>query len=116
MVNRGMVKKFSSLTKKKIKLDGPDGFQRYWHGKDLTPEMFSTCYSDEGSIIVWAAFSYRRTMPFQVVQDRQTAAGYVRMLPRSTLVTESFRLCGDGWHFQKNNAAIHNARQILTFL
>ena len=75
-----MVKIFVLCEKKEINLDGSDGFQRYWHGQDLTPEMFSTRHSDGGSIMAWGAFSYRGTMQLQVVQGRQTAAGQVRML------------------------------------
>ena len=78
---------------KKFNLDGPDGFQRYWHG--LTPEMFSARHSGRGLIIVWGAFFYRGTMQFQMVHGRQTAAGYVRMLEILALVTEGPRLCSD---------------------
>ena len=85
---------------KNFNLDGPDGFQRYRHGKDFTPKMFSTRHIGGGSIMVWGAFSYRGTMQLQVMQGRQIAASYVRMLQRSALVTEGPRLCGDEWRFQ----------------
>ena len=38
------------------------------------------------------------------------------MLQRPASVTEGSRLCGDEWHFQQDNIAIHNARHTLTFL
>ena len=55
-------------------------------------------------------------MELQVVQGRRTAAGYVSMLQKASLMTEGHRLCGDGWLFQQDNAAIHAARRTLTFL
>ena len=65
--------------------------------------------------MVWGAFSYRGTMALQEVQGRQTAAGYVGMLQRSSLLTEGSRLCGNEWIFQQDSAAVHTARRTLTF-
>ena len=61
--------------------------------------------------MIWGAFSFNGTTEFQVVQKRQTAAGYVEMLQGA----EGHRLCGNDWVFQQDNAAVHNARLTKDF-
>ena len=95
---------------KNFNLDGPDGFQKYWHAKKFPAENYSTRHCGGGSLMICGeGFSSSGKLKLQFVSGRQKAADYVKMLNDLFLAQEDRRLCGEEWIFQQDNTAIHNA-------
>ena len=65
--------------RKKFNLDGPDGFQKYWHAKNFPGENYSTRPSGEGSLMIWRNLLIFRKTETTICQWS----------------TKSSKLCGD---------------------
>ena len=93
---------------KKINLDGPDCFQKYYHAKNFPEENYSTRHRGVGSLMIWEAFSSGK-LKQEFISGRQKAADHLKTLNDLSQAQEWRRLCEEEWIFQQDNAAIHNA-------
>lgn len=73
---------------RRFNLGDPDGFQCYLHDKNIPSKTFSTRHNGGGSIMIWNGIPFLGTTELQIIQGLQTAAGYISMLERETLLTE----------------------------
>lgn len=100
---------------KKFNLDGPDGFQYYWHDLQSTPQIFSNRVQGGGSVMIWMAFcASGRTRVF-FIDSRMNAGSYVSLLSDSLVpfVNENFE---KNYFFQQDNAPCHRAKTTKNWL
>lgn len=94
---------------KKWNLDGPDGFQSYWHDLRKSPLVFSKRQSGGGSVMIWAAFGSKGRSNVAFINGTMDSEGYTKML-QDNLVKSGVRMGGRKWIFQQDNASIHSSR------
>jgi len=100
---------------KKFNLDGPDGFQYYFHDLRMEERVLGRRHSRAGSVMVWAAISSRGEVGLEILEGIQTAQRYLDLLQRQ--VNNIVALFPDEqWTFQHDNAPIHTARIVNTWM
>lgn len=95
---------------KKFNLDGPDGFQYYWHDLRKEPQLFSKRNFGGGSLMLWAAFSMHGRTHLLKCDGRMNSEKYVNMLETELITFTDDHMDGD-FVFQQDNASIHVSRQ-----
>jgi transposase len=93
---------------KKFNLDGPDGFQHYWHDIRTEERYLSKRKFGGGSLMVWAAFGSGGKSDLIIINGRMTSEDYVDML-KNYLLPCGKKIGGPNWIFQQDNAPIHTA-------
>lgn len=99
---------------KKFNLDGPDGFQFYWH--DLRKESqfkFSRNFGG-GSVMFWAGFSASGKTHLAKIGTRMDSKKYTDMLD-DILIPFAEENMPEDFVFQQDNAAIHVSRHSLNW-
>ena len=94
------------MMKKKINLDGSNGFRHYWYDlrKDkhfLSKRQFEGCF-----VMMWADFTANGTTPTMSILVRLNLESYIDMLAENLLSEAPLFAAGD-YLFQQNNARCH---------
>nr|XP_043069532.1 uncharacterized protein LOC108120241 isoform X2 [Drosophila bipectinata] len=100
---------------KKFNLDGPDGYNYYFH--DLRKEecFLSRHHTCQGGVMVWGAISFYGTCELQFVTSKMNANDYKKVLQNAfPQISEIYgRL---PWTYQHDNAPIHTARVVKQWI
>ncbi|KAI8114751.1 Poly [ADP-ribose] polymerase [Lucilia cuprina] len=102
-------KKVLFSDEKKFNLDGPDGFQYYWHDLQKDKKVRMSRNFGGGSLMIWGGFSIKGKLPLAWISTRMTSENYIEMLEIS-LIEHGEDLMGNEFIFQQDNAAIHTSR------
>jgi transposase len=98
---------------KKFNLDGPDGYQYYWHDVRAETELYSKRVSGGGSVMVWAGMSAHGKTNIAILEGRQNSVCYTHTLdnylaPFIQNLRENRGIRSP--IFQQDNASIHESR------
>lgn len=96
---------------KKFNMDGPDGFQHYFHDLRKEELVLSRNHSRQGGVMVWAAVTYFGTITLDFQSTKMNANTYKETLQRALLEIQSI-FEGRGHIFQQDNAPIHTAKSV----
>lgn len=100
---------------KKFNLEGPDGYNFYFHDLRKEEHYLDRLHSREGGVMVWGAISYYGTCELQFLTSRMNAENYNNVL--KTAFPHLQNLFGNlKWYFQHDNAPIHTARSVKSWI
>ncbi|POM64132.1 transposable element Tc3 Transposase [Phytophthora palmivora] len=98
---------------KKFNLDGPDGYQHYWHDVRNEHEIFSKRVSGGGSVMVWAGMNFYGKTEIAFREGRQNSKCYTKTLDNYLMPFRDNLRENHGISrpiFQQDNASIHESR------
>lgn len=96
---------------KKWNLDGPDGFDGYWHDLRKDPLYFSKRNFGGGSLMVWAAFESAGTVAIAFVSSKMNSDDYQEVLDEH--LTPFWQ---PDYVFMQDNATIHKSASTMQYL
>lgn len=91
---------------KRFNLDGPDGFNYYWHDIRKPETVLSRRQNGGGGIMVWGAFSAFGVSKLALLKGRQNTQCYLKVMDEYLLHYTDDKLPVT-WIYQQDNAPIH---------
>lgn len=104
---------------KKFTLNGPNALQKCWQSKINPPKPQEVDQAGGGSLMVWGAFSFEGKAELAFVSGKQSALDHLETLQNHLLPFVNAEHTHDDKGvaiFQQDNASIHRARCVQTWL
>ncbi|GBM11503.1 Transposable element Tc3 transposase [Araneus ventricosus] len=96
---------------KRFNLDGPDGFQYYWHCLKQKEQYYSTRQQGGGSLMVWLAVGFGGRSSLVFIKGRQNHKDYIQHL-ETELLPYGSDWGGENWIYQQDGASIYTAQGV----
>ena len=93
---------------KKFNLDGPDGYQYYWHDLRKDQEIYSKRVQGGGGVMIWAAFARNGKTNLAFITQRMNSIKYQQVLS-AHLLSFGPRIADDNFVFMQDNAPVHSS-------
>ena len=100
---------------KRFNLDGPDGFQYYWHNLKKEPEQFWSRQNGGGGVIICAGFSKHSKSELFFCEGKINCTDYVLMFSTILLPYAHATYGTKDFILQHDNATIHTSTETKTF-
>lgn len=100
---------------KKFNLDGPDGYNFYFHDLRKEELILARHHSRTSGVMVWGAITYYGTIELEFLSTTMNGNNYKCLLERSFPKVKN--IFGPlPWIFQQDNAPIHTSRVVRSWI
>ena len=99
------MKKGIIFRRKRFNLDGPDGFQYYFH--DIRKETISAIRRQMGggSVMIWTGIGYFGKISIKFINGRMNSVRYINLI-KEQINNHAGRISGTDYIFQQDNASV----------
>lgn len=95
-------------------MDGPDGYQYYYHDLRKEPQFLSRRHMGGGSVILWCGIGYHGKTDLVFFSGNLNSENYLRIIDEQ-LSEHGNNIAGEQYIFQQDNAKVHIAKRVQQY-
>lgn len=99
---------------KKFNLDGPDGYQYYFHDLRKNEVILSRRPASVGTVMIWGAMTSKGVIDIVFLEGKLNAEKYINVLNKQITAIQQV-MKGTNWIFQQDNSPVHTARLVMSW-